>query len=622
MRQAGRHATDHSAGTRPGLRTSRRTFLAVAGVGALATTAGQTLAGPARNTFAQDSGTETLGVSPAHVTWTASPHTEISFRGVTEEQLGVVTVLGRQSGGHSGLLIPHSDGNGASFVPDARFEPGEVVEVRAAVDLGPTDDGSLLFGVVQPAEIAPSPTSRTTDNPDAPTHTLQSRPDLRPPLMEITTRAEEIGEGYIFVGSRGNDSQAGAMILDNSGEIIWFNPPDNDLNEHHDVRAQEFNGEPVVTFAEANGPRGYRLGHYVILDNSYQRIAEVQIGNGYTGGDHHEFLLTQQGTAMIGSYHPVIWDLSPVGGSKYGVVLDGVVQEVEIETGRVRFEWHSLDHIAVEESYHPLPSEGDEPYDYFHQNSIGIGPDGNIVVSARHTFAIYKFDGITGEIMWRLNGKQSDFTMEDGTPFSYQHDARLHDKGELTLFDNAATNPDEDDTTDSRGLVLALDEETMTATLVQEYIHPNGILSTSQGNTQVLPNGNVFIGWGSAPVFSEFDSDGEIVFNGRFPDSATSYRAYRMPWTGQPSDPPDVAVESGEGTSVTVYASWNGATEVASWQVLAGPDPDQMDPVESAPKDGFETEITVDTTEAYIAVQALDASSNVLGTSEAIQTAS
>lgn len=609
--------------TRQSIRTSRRTVLRTAGVGALALAGGVTwrMAASAATQKARASTQFGTGVTvfPRHETWTASPGTEISFRGVTEEELGRLKVLGSRSGGKSGLLKPHADGNGLSYVPDSRFEPGEIVTVQADVALALTGDRALRFGVVQPAELTPASTDRTTDDPDVSPHTFRSRPDLRPPVMEITDPANGTADGYVFVGAKVARGQGGAMILDNDGDPIWFSPPPSDLDSHLDVRVQDYRGEPVITFVEGHGPIGYSHGHFVICNIAYDRIAEFQFGNGYTGGDHHEFTLTSRNTALIGCYHLVKWDLSPYGGSKYGTVLDGVVQELEIETGRVLFEWHSLDHIAIDESYISIPTDPDTPYDYFHLNSIGETPDGNLIINARHTFACYKLNGVTGDVIWRLNGKQSDFSMAPGSPFAWQHDARIQPNGELTLFDNVSPNQDAGFTTDSRGLVLALDESEMTASVAREYIHPTGILSVSQANTQILPNGNVFIGWGSAPVFSEFDPNGELLFNGRFPRGGTSYRAYRFPWVAEPIDPPDVAVDSLADGMVNVYASWNGATEVASWSVLAGSNANLLLPVGSAPRDGFETTISVQSGGPFFAVQALDASDTVIGTSATIQ---
>jgi hypothetical protein len=355
----------------------------------------------------------------------------------------------------------------------------------------------------------------------------------------------------------------------------------------------------------------------VICDTAYRRIVELQVGNGFPGGDVHEFLLTPHGTALVIIYHPVRWNLSSIRGAINGIVLDGIVQEIEIETGRVLFEWHSLDHIDIDETYHALPKEFGQPLDYIHVNSVGTDDDDNLIICGRHTNAIYKVDRSTGEVAWRLNGKRSDFRMGPGTPFAYQHDARMQPNGQVTLFDNAESDPDVGGT--SRGVVIDLNMDAMRATLAREYIHPTEILAVSQGNMQVLPNGNVFVGWGSAPVFSEFGPEGDLRFNGRFPVGVMSYRAYRMPWNGRPDAPPDIAVEAGSDGSVTVFVSWNGATDVVEWRVLGGPSVHELAALKSAPRTGFETSIEIETTATYVIVEALDRMKRVMGTSDILR---
>jgi len=289
-------------------------------------------------------------------------------------------------------------------------------------------------------------------------------------------------------------------------------------------------------------------------------------------------------------------------------VLDGIVQEIDIETGEVLFEWHSLDHVELDESYL-------EPYDYFHVNSVDVYDEDHLLISSRTTWTVYKVDRKTGEIVWRLGGKKSDFEMGPGTVFVYQHDARHHPDGTITIFSNGSINREKR----SRGIMVQVDEDAMTATLVREYTYPDRLRSATQGNVQVLPNGNVFVGWGSAPVISEFDHDGEVLFSAAFPTEGETYRAFRFPWSGQPTDDPAVAAEKGPQDKVILYASWNGATEVATWQVLAGSGPDGLEPLASAPKKGFETVITVHTTEPYVGLQAMNASGKVLGTTKAIK---
>jgi hypothetical protein len=171
----------------------------------------------------------------------------------------------------------------------------------------------------------------------------------------------------------------------------------------------------------------------------------------------------------------------------------------------------------------------------------------------------------------------------------------------------------------SRGIVVELDMDEMSATLVREFTHPNKLLSTSQGNVQVLPNANLLVGWGSAPFFSEYSREGELLFDAQLLGDGQSYRAFRFPWSGQPGDNPDVAVEQGSDDQVTLYVSWNGATEVKSWQVLAGSTPNHLKPFGSAPRRGFETTVAVRTAEPYVAVQAKSASGRVLGTTKAVK---
>ncbi len=595
------------------IRSSRRALLGGAGVTMLVAIGSAT-----RQAGAQAVAPEGLVVFPRFGTRTASPGTEISFRGVTGEQLGTVKVVGSLSGGHSGLLMPHSDGDGLSFVPDSPFLPGEWVTVRADLPLRPTPAGSVTFRVAVPGTPVRKETTRELDQPANPPQSFRTRLDFLPPEMVVTSTASGTAPGHTFVAAKVPDGQNGAMILDDDGDLVWFAPLDIDVAEHNDIRVQEYRDEPVITMWEGVSQVGTGFGHFVIRDGSYDVIARLQVGNGYFGADLHECLLTTRGTALIIVYNPVRWNLASGGGDENGTALDGVVQEIDIETGRVVFEWHSLDHIELDEAIGEPPEDTDVPWDYFHLNSIEEDEAGNLILSARHTNGIYKIERSTGRVLWRLNGTRSDFEMGEGTPFAYQHDARVHPSGELTLFDNAASNQDEEGEIASRGMVLRLDEEGKTATLVREYLHPTDILSISQGNTQVLPNGNVFIGWGSAPVFSEFDAEGNLLFNGRFPRGANTYRAYRFPWVGTPSAPPDTAVELGLGNDLTVYVSWNGATEVVQWEVLAGPDAETLEPVGSGARIGFETAIEVSIAEPYLAVQALNADGDVLGASEPI----
>jgi len=288
---------------------------------------------------------------------------------------------------------------------------------------------------------------------------------------------------------------------------------------------------------------------------------------------------------------------------------------VDIETGEVLFEWRSLDHVGVDESYITQPEDPEFTYDYFHINSIDIDHDENLLLSARNTSAVYKIDRSTGEVLWRLGGKRSDFEMGVGTETAFQHDARRQEDGTITIFDNGA-HPQVHE--QSRAIVVRLDEEQMSAALLREYASPEKVLATSQGNAQLLPNGNVLVGWGSAPFVSEFSGDGELLLNASFPPECESYRAFRFPWKGHPNGAPALAAKKSSKDKVALHASWNGATEVAAWEVISGPRQNRLEPLGSVPRNGFETAMVAQTTDAYVAVRARDSSGEVLGTSDTV----
>jgi hypothetical protein len=464
-----------------------------------------------------------------------------------------------------------------------------------------------------------SSTASAAESPKPRAQRFHSRPDLKPPLVTVTTPARGTTDGYVLLAPKRAVAQAGPMILDDRGEVVWFRPLETMAVA--DFRAQRYGGRPVLTWWRGRAPRGVGDGHYVIVDESYNEIATVTAGNGLTG-DIHEFLITPRDTALITVYERKPWDLSPVGGPKEGEIFDGVIQELDIASGRVLFQWKASDHIGAAESTMKAPraQQGKKapPFDYFHVNSVAEDLDGDLLVSARHTNAVYKISKKDGRVLWRLGGKRSDYAMGPGTRFALQHDARRQPDGTLTLFDNRAKRKG----ARSRVLVLVLDDDLRRATLERTYEHPEGLFAETQANAQFLPNGHVLVGWGQSPHVTEFDRAGDVVFDLRFGgNGADSYRAYRAEWTGRPADDPAVAATRTEDGRVTAYASWNGATEVARWQLVAGTDAQRQHPVATVPKAGFETALTARTEEPFVRVRALGADGTVLGTSRAVRLA-
>jgi hypothetical protein len=440
-----------------------------------------------------------------------------------------------------------------------------------------------------------------------------SRPELSPAAVEMTTTQAhgDTAPGYIFAALKEGAGEHGPMIIDNQGQLVWFGT----YRSARDFKMQYYQGKPVLTWWEGKVVAGHGVGEYVIFDSSYREIARVRAGNGYHG-DLHEFLITPEDTALLVAYALRRTDLSPIGGLKDGMAWEGIVQELDIKSGEVLFKWQSLEHVGIEESYIEPPEDSDHVYDYFHINSIDVEPDANLLLCARNTWSVYKIERESGQVLWRLGGKKSDFEMGPGTRSAFQHDARRQRDGTITIFDNGAHPKVHDQ---SRGIVVELDEEKMRTKLVHQYTSSQKRLSTSQGNMQFLPNSNVLIGWGSGPFISEFSHKGKLLFEARFPPDGESYRAFRFPWSGYPTDEPAVAVEQGPDDKVKLYASWNGATEVATWEVLAGPLQSRLESVGSVPRDSFETAMLVQTFDPYVAVRAKDRLGQPLGTSAPVK---
>jgi hypothetical protein len=440
-------------------------------------------------------------------------------------------------------------------------------------------------------------------------HSYVSRPDLRPPVVKITRTGGSVAPGYFFLGPFHAPEQNGALIVDSAGEPVWFHR--TRASAVTNLRVAHFRGKPVLTWWEGATKQGLGEGSFVVADRAYREIARLDAAAGRPS-DLHELILTPRGTAYVSSYETHAADLTGVGGPKKGQVVGGVVQELELPHGRRVFEWKSLQHVGIAEAHQEV-AKG--PYDYFHLNSIEPTPDGNLLVSARNTWAVYKIDHGSGEVLWRLGGKRSDFAMAPGTRFAWQHDARWHGTGELSLFDNGAAprvHPQ------SRGLRLALDTTRMHAHLAHAYTHAPGVLGIALGSVQRLANGNWLVSWGTEPYFTEFGPDGRVRLEGALPKERWTYRTLRFPWVGLPDDRPAAAIRRTTASSY-LHVSWNGATEVSRWVLYAGKSASSLTPAATVPRRGFETALELPPTALYARAVAIDRVGEKLGASATVR---
>lgn len=440
-----------------------------------------------------------------------------------------------------------------------------------------------------------------------PTHArFHSRPDLRPPLVRVRG-VGPAAPGYSFI------TPAGPLIVDAAGEPVWIHPVPHSATN---LQVQQYRGQPVLTWWQgeiAHYGVGLR-GHNVILDRSYRQVATVRPGRGLPS-DLHEFTLTAEGTALLTAYTPMRADLTSVGGPQRGTLLDAIVQELDVATGAVLMEWRSSDHVQLSETHVKYSSTSTRPFDPVHVNSIAVLPDGNLLICARNTWAVYKVERHTGRVIWRLGGKRSDFSLGKGVRFAWQHHARWHPGNLMSVFDDEGDPPAGPQ---SRGLVLRVDETSRHVSLVRAYLHPKSrLLAGSQGSVQLLDDGHVLVGWGSKPYYTEFRHDGSWVLDAEMA-TGESYRAFRYEWRGTPTDLPAAAGARTTG-GATVYASWNGATDVVAWRALGGAEPTHLVVVGTAGRRGFETAVPVSGVPLWVAVEALDGSGSVLAASKPVR---
>jgi EmrB/QacA subfamily drug resistance transporter len=464
-----------------------------------------------------------------------------------------------------------------------------------------------------------------------------SAPGLHPPIIRPASQTTgSPSAGYILTGAfydltkppmRG---QSGPLMLDNSLQPVWFRPvPQNVVASNLDE--QTYHGQPVLTWWQGvvTNTGQTSSGQYIVVDQHYNTVTTLHGADGWVLTLHT--MVIDGDDAWVTANKNLPMNLSKWGGVYNGTLVDSALQEYNLKTGKLIRSWDAFKHIGLDDT-HSLPPGNGFPWDAYHINSIDLIGNNTALISMRDTWGVYKIDTDTGKIEWTLGGNHSDFTFGPGAEFKYQHDVTLLPNGDLSIFDDhccflesggtylAPTGP-------SRAEVLKLDLAHRTARLVSQYRHHDedgrqGTDASYMGSAQLLPDGNVFVGYGNLPFFAEYTKSGQMVMDALLPGPDLTYRAIKISPTafvGMPTTPPSGAVRQ-SGGKTTVYASWNGATTVTSWRVLAGPAPDRLSTVTTAAKTGFETAITVGQAYRVFKVQALDAHGKVLGTSQLLRT--
>jgi len=505
------------------------------------------------------------------------------------------TVEGSSSGVHRGDVRLSDDGLTALFYPEREFAFGEEVRVSFKDGLR-TSQGVPVAGtdfefmtISKPFSQFPKPASsiELQTSASTPASALAPSPyvtwpefnDLMP--VEISVPANGAGEGLVFLASAGFGSTylPGLFILDDSVEPVYLQKMAGG-NNVTDFKRQTVGGMPYLTYHVGSPRPAWSDGIYYQMDPSYTIIDEWTIGNGY-GADEHGMQLLDNGHALMFSYTPIPYDLSPYGGPVDGAVIDTIIQEQD-SAKNVVFEWHASQHTPIDNTVADLTKS---MADVYHTNAIEYDTDGDLLLSVRHLSEITKIDRTTGDVIWRLGGAMNQFTFTNDDGFSAQHDIRRLPNQNITLFDNGNLKTP---TPFSRAVEYEIDEDAKTVTRVWQYPDDQSIYAVAMGNVQRLENGNTFIGWGTLGSITEVNDQGDTALELNL--GGLSYRAFRFPWDALPAEPPRlVARGSGDPNGVTLYFSWNGATQIDSYDIYAGATPDSTILVANIPKSGFET---------------------------------
>lgn len=458
-----------------------------------------------------------------------------------------------------------------------------------------------------------------------------TRPDLHPPkLIELrNSNPKRLAPGFFMIANFKNlqvpqpmIGQGGPLILDNQLRPVWFGPVSQNVVATN-LRAQTYNRKPVLTWWEGTiSSTGEALtGKNIVVDQHYKRVATLAGKDGWVISPHEIAITGHNAWVTVYKNVPVPANQISAGGPRPGTLTDSAVQEYDLRTGKLLKTWDALGHIPLTDSEAAQPPLSTIAWDAYHVNAINLVPGGKLLVSMRNTWAGYLIDSKTGKILWTLGGKHSSFTPGPKATFAWQHDIQLHSGNQVSIFDDACcaiVGPGKFGPTSgpSRGLVLKLDTAGHTATFVRQYTHGKTPNSAFLGNTDLLSNGNVTVGWGSAPFFSEYSKSGRTLLDAELPNPNVTYRAFKQLWVGSPARPPSGAVRKVKH-GVLVFAGWNGSTETVKWRVLAGRDASHLAVVATKARNGFETAIPLKASFKKYKVESLDASGHVLRISPA-----
>jgi hypothetical protein len=471
-------------------------------------------------------------------------------------------------------------------------------------------------------------------------YSFVSAPGLHPPRLrtDVKTQTSKLAKGDFLVDNFPNltvtgpmTGEGGPLVLDSKLQPVWVLPIGTNVAST-DLRQQTYNGKPVLTYWKGvvTNTGASTSGEVDIVDQHYRNVGKITAAAPWIISVHDAVI--SDGNLWVTVYRNVPGqNLSPYGGSASGIVYDSGVQEYSIKTGKLLYTWDALNpggtpNVPLSQAQQhapPAAAPAGTAWDAYHINSVQVLPGNQILVSLRNTWAAYLINTKTNQTIWTLGGNASTFKVAANAAFAWQHDVQMLPHNQVSLFNDnccAITGPGVFGPRNgaSGGLVLNLNTGAHTASLASSYTHSKPPLDPAfLGSMSVLPNGNALVGWGSNPYFSEYSKSGQLLLDAIWPGKDLSYRAlFSSNWVGTPFFPPSGAARKAKG-KVTVFASWDGDTQVTAWKVLAGSNANHLPVVATHAKTGFETAIGLAKSAKVYKVQAFDAKGHLLRTSKA-----
>ncbi|KAI0803512.1 ASST-domain-containing protein [Xylaria sp. FL0064] len=470
---------------------------------------------------------------------------------------------------------------------------------------------------------------------EVPTQTFFSSP-VKAPIYQVNKLEVDKIDDTRFIFLTGGYEGYGPSIVSSKDLSLVY--ADQKYNFAQAAHTATLYGEQVLVVYAGDAVR--------IFNKHYEELYAVTPQGDLRGAyaDSHEAHLTADDTVVLVVSRVKQADLTAIGhGTDY--LTNILLQEVEPRSNAVLFQFDLLSYFRVEDSFWPWDGAGPyhfgSAYDLWHVNAVQKTPAGDFLVSSRHLHSVFLVDGATARVKWVMGGKRSNFTdvSANGASavFHWQHNAHFTAENRIALFDNQAVfngfcTGEETEWGCSRGLEIEFDTESWTYWVVNEWYHPQALVSASRGGISRTPKGNTLIAWGQNPMYTEHGPDGEVVMDVQRGQvlaldhgisSVIAYRAWKSDWVGLPKWPPSIATVATED-GMTVYVSWNGATEVESYVLFTSDTITKLNGAGAitavSKRTGFETSFQLSERRRYARVAALDRNGTILGYTTAMNT--